>query len=205
MSDHLRYAGAGPEIQERVLEEIVRSRPVLMQVLEGLSDMALPDPLVASGGIYNEVWNELTGRAPLTGVKDIDVLYFDGADLSYEAEDRVIQTAAKRFGDLPVPVELRNQARVHLWFESKFGQPFPPLTHTAEALLRYASKTHSVGVRLEGDGRMRIEAPFGLDDLFSFRMVPNPVLDNRKTHETKGARAKAIWPELIVMPWPDSP
>ena len=50
---------------------------------------------------------------------------------------------------------------------------------------------------------MAIVAPFGLDDLFSFRMVPNPALDNRASHTRKGERAKTIWPELTIVPWPD--
>lgn len=68
---------------------------------------------------------------------------------------------------------------------------------------RYASKTHAVGVRLEPDDDVSIVAPFGLDDLFSFRITPNPALANRKAHEAKAARAQSIWPEVTVLPWPD--
>jgi hypothetical protein len=68
-------------------------------------------------------------------------------------------------------------------------------------LERYASKTHAVAARLDADGRMAILAPFGRDHIFSFRIVPNHVLENRRAHEEKGARAKSVWPELIVEPW----
>ena len=44
-------------------------------------------------------------------------------------------------------------------------------------------------------------APFGLDDIFSFRIVPNRAIDNRATHEEKAARAKRQWPEITVIPW----
>ena len=37
--------------------------------------------------------------------------------------------------------------------------------------------------------------------MFSFRLVPNYALDNRETHEKKGARIKAVWPEVAVEPW----
>jgi hypothetical protein len=37
--------------------------------------------------------------------------------------------------------------------------------------------------------------------MFSFRLTPNRRLDNRLAHERKAARAKAIWPELLVEPW----
>ena len=203
MTDHLRLAGADHAVQRDALEAIIRSLPHLMAVLHGLRDMALPDHLLVAGAIYNEVWNHLTGRAVLTGVNDIDVCYFDGADIGWDAEDRVIRAVETRFAGLPVPVQVRNQARVHVWFEAKFGSPFTPLTSSAQMLERYASKTHAVGARLRADGSMDIVSPFGLDDLFSFRMVPNPVLNNRKAHTEKGARAKATWPELTLVPWPD--
>ena len=154
------------------------------------------------GAIYNLVWNVLTRRPPQQGVKDIDVAYFDASDLSYAAEDRVIGHLAGLLAGVPVPVEVRNQARVHLWFPEKFGQPFPPLRSAPEMLTRYASKTHSVGVRLERDDSLTVHAPFGLDDIFSFRIVPNPALDNRATHDRKAARAKSVWPELNVIAWP---
>jgi hypothetical protein len=204
MSEHLQFAGAGPERQREALKEIVRGQPMLMAALDGLRGMALPDAWMVSGAIYNSVWNQLTGRPALTGIKDIDLIYFDDSDLSYEAEDRVIKAAETVFASLPLPVEVRNQARVHLWFPQKFGIAVPPLTHSTAALLRYASRTHAVAMRLEADGTMSIEAPFGLDDMFAFRITPNAALDNRKAHDAKGARARTVWPEITVVPWPEA-
>ena len=202
MTHHLDYAGAGPEVQERALVEILRGQPHLMAILEGMRELDLPDPLLASGAIYNTVWNVLTGRPALTGVHDADVVYFDDSDLSYAAEDREIRRAEAHFSGLPVPVEVRNQARVHLWFPERFGMAYPQLSCSADMMLYYASKTHAVAARLEADGEISIYAPFGLDDMFSFRVTPNPVLPNRETHERKAARGKAIWPELTIVPWP---
>ena len=202
MTDHLRFSGADPAIQRDVLETIIRQQPVLMTVLTGLRDMALPDHLLVAGAIYNQVWNYLTARPDMMGVNDIDVFYFDDSDIGWDAEDEVIKRCDLRFAGLGLPVQVRNQARVHLWYEQKFGSPFSPLNSSAEMLRRYASKTHAVGGRLDGADKMVIIAPFGLDDLFSFRMVPNPVLDNRISHTRKAERAKAVWPELTVIPWP---
>ena len=203
MGDHLRYAGASADEQRRAVEEIIRAEPVLMALLTGIRDLDLPDGLLAAGVIYNAVWNSLTGRPALAGVRDADIAYFDGSDLSYEAEDRVIQRAVQHFSHLPIPVELRNQARVHLWFPQKFGTAYPQLKSCAEMMLYYASKPHAVAARLEADGSMRLFTPFGLDDLLAFRMTPNPSIDNRATHRLKAARAKANWPEVSVVPWPD--
>ncbi|MGV3491587.1 MAG: nucleotidyltransferase family protein [Devosia sp.] len=202
MSEHLRYAGRPHGELVAVIERFVHEEPVLMAVLEGLVADGLPDQMLVAGAIYNLCWNRLTGRAPLNGINDLDVCYFD-PDTSWEAEDVVIRRLAARFAGLPLPVQVRNQARVHLWFPQKYGATdFAPLTSSEEMLSRYASTTHAVAARLDADERMTVMAPFGLDDIFAFRMVPNPVLPNRVSHEAKGARAKGIWPEVTVVPWP---
>lgn len=202
MAEHLRFSGLSEALQRAELERIIRSSPLLMQVLEGLREDALPDHLLVSGAIYNLVWNRLTGRPDFNGVNDIDVVYFDDTDLTYAAEDVVIQRLARRLAGLPLPLQVRNQARVHLWFPQKFGIAVTPLACSAASLGRYASKTHAVGARLTDSGALEIVAPFGLDDIFSFRIVPNPVLMNKPAHDAKAARAKAVWPEVTVVPWP---
>lgn len=202
-ADHLRFAGASFELQRTVLEAILREDRLMMDVLRTLRAAALPDWLVTSGAIYNLVWNRLTGRPPHTGIKDIDVAYFDAKDLGYAAEDRVIRSVGRLFGPLPLPVEIRNQARVHMWFSRRFRLPYAPLASAAESLGRYATRAHAVAVRLLADDSLAVVAPFGLDDIFSFRLVPNTALANRETHERKAARAKSIWPELTVVPWPE--
>lgn len=202
MAAHLKYSGLDADVQRRALIAIVADDPVLMRFLRGMADLGLPDPLLGSGAIYNTVWNVLTGRERHVGVKDADIVYFDPNDQSYEAEDRVIRRTQAYFTDSPIPIEVRNQARVHLWFPEKFGLPYPELTCSADMLLYFATKTHAVAARIE-DGEIVIFAPFGLDDLFSFRLTPNPALDNRATHERKAARAMALWPELQVERWRD--
>ncbi len=111
------------------------------------------------------------------GIKDLDVVYFDDGDLSWEAEDTVIRRGRDVFRDFPLPVEIRNQARVHLWFEKRFGQPYAPLRSATESIERYSTIAHCVGVRLaDGDeaavGGLVIHAPFGLDDIFRFAFAP---------------------------------
>jgi len=198
MSDHLRLSGRPFELQREALVAMIRDEPVLMEVLSGIAD--LPEGLVVAGALYNLAWNRLSGRAPLYGIADIDVFYFDPSDLSYEAEDVVIRRLEARFAHLPLPVQVRNQARVHLWFEGKFGAPFTPLGSAAEMLGRYSAKTHSVAARLV-DGEIDLLAPFGLDDIFSFRVVPNYALANQPGYEKKAARVQATWPEVTVVPW----
>jgi hypothetical protein len=185
------------ELRER-LTAIVRATPPLMRVLSVARHLCLPDWLVFSGAVYQPVLNHLTGRPFDYGIKDYDLGYFDDSDLSYEAEDAVIRRVKAAFDEpLRSMVEVRNQARVHLWFEAKFGEVYGPLSSTAEALERFASATFAVGVRLESDDRLHIEAPFGLADLFALRVRPNP---RRKTvgFARTAADVRRRWPEVVV-------
>jgi hypothetical protein len=132
------------------------------------------------------------------GIKDYDLGYFDDSDLSYEAEDVMIRRVRAAFDEpLRSMVEVRNQARVHLWFESKFGEAYGLLSCTAEALARFASATLAVGVRLESDDRLHAEAPFGLADLFALRLRPNP---RRRTvgFARASADVRRRWPEVVI-------
>ena len=176
----------------------MRATRPLMRVLENARDLDLPDPLVFSGAVYQPVLNHLTGRPVDYGLKDYDLGYFDAADLSYEAEDAVIRRVRAALpGELRGLVEVRNQARVHLWFEAQFGEPYAPLCCTAEALTRFATTISAVGVRLGPDGALRIEAPFALTDLFALRLRPNPSRSARGFAAVCES-ARRRWPELTV-------
>lgn len=176
------------------LEPIIRSDADLMSVLECLRDAALPQWRLVAGCLYGTVWNVLAHQPRGTGIQDYDVIYFDAVDLSWEAEDAVIRRVTSE-----LPLQIRNQARAHLWYEQHFGVPYPPLSTADEAITRYPSIAGAVGVRLEGDGRLDVAAPFGLDDMFAMVMRANPACPHQPTFAAKAARARQIWPELTVV------
>ena len=188
--------------QIAALREALSRNTVLLEVLSRTAGLALPGWYVTAGCLYQTVWNVVTGRPPTAGIKDYDVFYFDDADLSWEAEDRVIVAARREFAGLPVEVEVRNEARVHLWYEEKFGVPCPPHDSTEAAIDSFAATTCCLGVRLEAGGRWRIYAPHGLADVFNLLVRPNPVLAPREVYEAKAARWREQWPPLTVLPWP---
>ena len=181
------------------LAAILRGSPRLMQVLQIARALALPDWMVFSGAVYQPVLNHLTGRPADHGLKDYDLAYHDASDLSYEAEDVVIRRVAAALpGELATLVEVRNQARVHLWFEQKFGETgYGPLSCSADALPRFASASFAVGVRLEADDQLSVFAPFGLEDLFALRLRPNPLRPSAGFARA-AASVLARWPEVLV-------
>ncbi|WP_232838974.1 nucleotidyltransferase family protein [Streptomyces triticisoli] len=185
-----------------VLRSVLSRNEVLTDVLARTAALRLPGWYVTAGCLFQTVWNVVTGRPPTNGIKDYDVFYFDDTDLSWEAEDAVIRAGRKAFAGLPADVEIRNEARVHLWYERKFGVPCPPHESTEAAIDCFAATTCCLGVRLEPGGGWRVYAPHGLSDVFDLVVRPNPRLAPREVYETKATRWKEEWPELTVLPWP---
>jgi uncharacterized protein len=186
-------------LEQRALE-LVFTNPHNRRIAEMLPRLGVPDAWLVSGCVFQAVWNGLSGRDPQYGILDYDVFYFD-PDLSYEAEDAIIQRCAAAFADLGVDVQVRNQARVHLWYPQKFGRPYPALVSTAEALTRFLAPACAVGVRISGGVRQAL-APFGWDDVFARRIQRNPaVTGSSAEYDAKAARWKAKWPEIDVAPW----
>src|SRR5262249_13900038 len=64
---------------------IIRADPDLMCLLERLQALDLPQWRLVAGCLYQTVWNVLTDRPRGAGIKDYDVIYFDGDDISWEA------------------------------------------------------------------------------------------------------------------------
>src|SRR5882757_8639120 len=94
--------------------------PVNDALLGELMRLELADAWIVSGCLVQTIWNQKTRRAIGYGIDDYDVFYFD-PDLSWEAEDRVIGHLRETSARLGVRIEVRNQARVHLWYEQKHG------------------------------------------------------------------------------------
>ena len=184
---------------EARLKTIVRADPGLMHVLTTVRGLGLNDWRVFSGAVYQSVWNAVTGRPAGYGIRDYDLGYFD-PDTSWDAEDAVIRRVAAAFEPpLRDMVEVRNQARVHLWFEGKFGEPYEALTGTDQALGRFVAPAFAAGVRLEPSGEISVAAPFGLSDVFEMVLRPNPDRPLAKGWDRAVENARARGPEIRVI------
>lgn len=184
--------------------QAVLADPVCRTVLERMPQLGLPEWWLTAGAVFQNIWNAEEGKPAGHGIKDYDVFYFDSRDLTWNAEDRVIQEAAALFSDLDARVELRNEARVHLWYEKKFGTPAPPFTSATDAIDAFASTTCCVGMTSLANGDIRVYAPHGLRDVFDRVMRPNVRLAPKEVYETKVRQYQERWPSITSEPWPDA-
>ena len=169
--------------------------PANAEILQRLPTLGLPQAYLVAGCLYQAVWNRQAGRSPDAGIKDYDIFYFD-PDTSWAAEDRAIRRAAALFADLGVVVELKNQARVHLWYGERFGPGYPPLASTEDGIDRYLVACTCVGIRAS-DGTLY--APYGLGELWDGVLRMNPANPRPALFQAKAESYRSRWPWLRIL------
>jgi hypothetical protein len=182
---------------DQFVEAVLRN-PVNEIIVDELFHLALPDAWIVSGCLVQTVWNVQTMRAVDYGIADYDIFYFD-PDTSWQAEDAVIRELQGRLARLDVKVEVRNQARVHLWYPEKHGRPYPALHCSTDGNDRFLTKNTQVGIRRTQGGH-DIYAPNGFDDIADMIVRPNPTPNfSADNYEAKARRWKKLWPEITVL------
>ena len=181
-------------MQGRFFADILRNRNN-RAILDRWSTLALPDGWLVAGCLFQTVWNLQAGRSPEAGIKDYDLFYFDPADTSEEGEFRTQSRVDELLSDLGVTIEVTNQARVHLWYESYFGQPYGELRSACEGIDRFLILATCVGVR-PGE----LYAPNGLALLYDGVLSMNPLLPHRALFDRKASSYLERWSWLQVQP-----
>lgn len=177
------------------LIDLALSNPINAQLVERLPSLRLNQTMLTAGCLFQAVWNGLSDRPVDWGVNDYDVFYFD-EDLSWEAENRVILAAQALFQDLDVKVELRNQARVHLWFAERFGNDYPALHSAKEGIDRFLICSTCIGLRIDTG---ELYAPHGLDELEHGLLRINPNFPQPAQFRKKAQSYQARWDWLRVV------
>lgn len=172
---------------------LIRLNPVNATILDRLAQLEqfAPQVHLVAGALFQTVWNVQSGQAPQTGIRDYDLFYWH-PDTSYEAEDAVIGRAADLFSDLGVRIEVRNQARVHLWFREKYGLTRPPLTSARDGVLQFLVECTCVGIDAAGE----LYAPYGLHDLAAGVLRCNPLNHTPELYAAKAHDYRQRWPWL---------
>ena len=177
---------------------LVLRNPVNDALLDALMRLELPDAWIVSGCLTQTIWNIQTGRVIGYGIDDYDVFYFD-PDLSWEAEDRVIGLLRETSARLGVRIEVRNQARVHLWYRQKHGTEYPALQCSSDGIDRFLTRCTQVGLQ-RGRAGDRVYAPVGFDELERMIVQPNFTPNfSVAAYRRKTGRWLSLWPELTVV------
>jgi len=166
-----------------------------MELLRRLLAIGLPGCHLTAGCLFQTVWNKATGRPLDWGIKDYDVFYFDD-DISWDAEDRVVRQVAAATFDLPITIDVKNQARVHLWYPNRFGGAYPRLKSAQEGIDRYLISCTCVGIEVQNGS---VYAPNGLAELAEGVLRMNPLNPRPDLFRQKAESFKSRWPSLSIL------
>ena len=126
------------------LELVLRQNRSLSEMLECFDEILLPDAWLVAGSIAQTVWNVVCGQPAESGIKDVDLVYFDPTDLSQETEAAHEQRLRNLFRHLAINLDVKNEARVHIWYEAKFGYPIAPYFSSADAIATFPTTATAV-------------------------------------------------------------
>jgi hypothetical protein len=198
-----------------------------MRALRAAREVDAPDWLICAGAVRTAVWDHLHGfppppvpaasppatsppataasppapaASPPASLADIDLAFFDPADLS-PARDAAVDTALRAVAP-DLPWQAKNQAAVHLWYPDRFGLAVEPFTRTADAVATFPETAVCVGLHLDADDRLTVVAPYGLDDLLGLVHRHNPRRAPAALYERRLAEKRIAerWPRVTVLP-----
>ena len=178
------------------------ANPVLSEVLGNWDEIALPDCWVVAGAVVQSYWNAVHKFPPLHGISDIDLGYFDPIDLSETSESRHAVRITELFDSASVSFDVKNEARVHLWYEARFGYPIKPYSSSESAIDTFPTTAGCVGIRPDRDA-LESYASFGFGDLLNLVVRPNKRQITREIYAAKTARWRELWPLIEVVDWGD--
>lgn len=198
---NMQYSCIDKQLEELIF--ILKKNHPLMEMLEYIAELRLPNFYIAAGCVFQTVWNYQDGRDLNYEVKDLDVIYYHPEDLSIDTDMKyyeMIQEYA-RSHSIPYEVDVSNEARMHLWKEKKESEKVLPYQNSEDAIGRWIATVHAIGITLE-DGNIKVYAPYGLSDIFSRTIRPIKHSGNSKElYNKKVTSWQNRFSKLIVVEW----
>lgn len=182
------------------ISRLVEEDEWMMDILNNVKSLKLPDWYIGAGFIRSKVWDTLHGYTKRTPIPDIDVIYFDRNDFTKTEADKETTNAEVFYEEklkklMPeVNWSVTNQARMHI-FHNDY-----PYSSSVEALSQWVETATCIGVRIDSNNEVVIAAPRGIEDLVNLKLKPTSDIQKElfiKRISEKGWLKK--WPKLTVV------
>jgi hypothetical protein len=183
------------------LIDIIESNLYLQKIITVLYELKTEDFYIGAGAITQTVWNILTNRPVDYGIDDIDIVYYNPQNIEETYERKVMEYLNQELERFPFWLDVKNQARVHLWYRDKFGYDIEPYKSIEDAIDTWPTTATSLGVRKLSEKDWEVYAPFGLNDIFHMKIVANSRQVTKEIYNKKVKKWIQKWPELDVIQW----
>lgn len=151
---------------EQDIIQLVEADAWMMEILQAVSTLHLPDWWVCAGFVRSKIWDTLHGFAVRTPLPDVDVVYYD-PDNPDEQVEKQWERQLRRMNPA-IPWSVKNEARMHL------VNGLPPYTSTVDAISKFPETATALGLALDERNQVVLAAPHGIADVVNLRLKPTP-------------------------------
>jgi len=177
----------------REILDLIERDEWMMTVIRTAADLNLPDWIIGAGFVRNKVWDHLHGyMKEKVDTNDIDLVYFDSRGNDEKADKILSRDLKVRTG---MDWEIVNEAYAHKWSNVL------AYTSTEDAIAQWPETATAVGVTMK-DGKLKLIAPYGIDDLINMIIRPSPKFEGgveRVRERIKQKRWLEKWPKLTIV------
>ena len=169
---------------------LIKEDQWMMEILTSAKALNLPDWWICAGFVRSKIWDVLHDFSERTTIPDIDVIYFDPANIDVIQEK---QLEAKLNSLMPnIPWSVKNQARMHLISK------MPPYLSSTDALSKFTETASALGVKLDEDDHVILTAPYGMRDVINLEVKPTQyITETKERMEVYENRiANKNWPSI---------
>ncbi|MGB0894476.1 MAG: nucleotidyltransferase family protein [Parashewanella sp.] len=176
------------QLQQWIATDPLRMRAILA-VTQVMQMFKQNDYLIAAGFVRNLVWDKLHGQS-CTKLTDIDVIYFNPADIDKQRDNEIEQALCLIEPSLPWSV--KNQARMHV----KHGDQ--PYNNCVDAMRYWPEQETAIGVRLINE-QICVYSAFGINTLFELQLTHNRNRNkNTFLQRVKQKKWQQVYPKLLI-------
>ena len=177
-------------MNERDILNLIEKDKWMMNILHIAEKLDFPDWVIGAGFVRNKVWDYLHGYSnSKVDTNDIDLVYFDPKGNDQKADEELSQKLREQTG---IDWEVVNEAYAHKW------NNLPPYQSTEDALSQWPETATGIGVKVE-NGKLKLMAPHGIDDLVDLVVRPSPKFSEGIEKVSERAEKKEWsekWPKL---------
>ena len=187
--------------QNETFISILKQNNDLMTILDYISELKLPNFYIAAGSVFKTIWNYYDNKPLNSGIKDIDIIYYDSNNLSKEDEKKLENKIINHFKELNYEFDVHNEARMHLWKKDNENKNIDQYKNSEDAINQWIATVHAIGVTKENN-QIRVYAPYGLSDIFSKTIRPIKHKNNSKElYDKKATSWKNRFDSLTIIEW----
>lgn len=189
--------------QLETLITILEKNNELMDILNYIDSLKLPNYYIAAGSVFQTIWNYYDNNDLNYNIKDIDVIYYDDNDLSVETDIKyydLINDYCKS-KNYTYEIDVSNEARMHIWKKENYNIDVEPYINSEDAIDKWIATVHAIGITKENND-IKVYAPYGLSDIFSRTIRPiKHKYNTKEIYDKKATNWNSRFDNLNIIEW----